>query len=171
MTWLEAHPRATFAVGVLSAALCAFAAGRYTREPAQVTEEWREASKEAAKTITYYRTTKAEHVTIYREKVTKPDGTVTERTAEHTDTNTQTDAGGVAEVRREVAVDTKRTTTARPDWRIGVLAGGTLSSPLLPLAGPLTVGAIVERRIVGPVSLGLWGLSSGQAGVALTVEF
>ncbi len=69
------------------------------------------------------------------------------------------------------ATTASKTTTLRPDWRLGVMAGGSLTAPALPLAGPLAVGVLVERRIIGPVSLGVWGLSSGQAGAAVTVEF
>lgn len=56
-------------------------------------------------------------------------------------------------------------------WRVGVDIGGSLKAPLLPLAGPLVLGARVERRILGPVWGGVWASTYGAAGVGVTSEF
>lgn len=61
----------------------------------------------------------------------------------------------------------------RPNWRLGVMAGydvGYLTSD--PGAG-LVFGGIAERRILGPVSVGLWGTSAkpyGTYGVMVSLE-
>lgn len=52
-----------------------------------------------------------------------------------------------------------------PNWRVGGLVGVDLSGP-----SP-AYGGQVERRIIGPVYVGAWGLSSGQAGLSVGVEF
>lgn len=109
---------------------------------------------------------------VYRERITKPDGTKVEREAEREDarvTERSASTSGSAkhvEQRRDVAV-----TAYRPQWRVSVLAGGTLRDPLLPIAGPLVPGLGAERRIAGPVWLGAWALSAGAAGLSLSVEF
>ena len=36
---------------------------------------------------------------------------------------------------------------------------------------PLVVGGLVERRIIGEVYVGAWGLSNASGGVAVTVGF
>lgn len=53
----------------------------------------------------------------------------------------------------------ERRVEVRPDWRAGVLVGAdlgalSLASPL----GALEVGAHVERRVLGPLSLGAFAL-------------
>lgn len=65
-------------------------------------------------------------------------------------------------------------TAARPQWSVTALAGASLGSPLhlIPgLPGPLVVGAQLERRILGPLSAGLWATSSGAGGVSVRLEF
>ena len=58
----------------------------------------------------------------------------------------------------------------KPQWRAGPMVGydlGRWSQPGL----ALSYGAMVERRVLGPVSIGVWGLSSAVAGVTATIEF
>lgn len=146
MTW-----RYVLAAVCLGAAT--FAAGRFTA-PAGATPA-------AIVNTATVATAEVKRVVVYRERVTRPDGTVTVRTSRRADTRADTAVVTRAETRP----------VRPPDWRVGALVGGSLTAPMLPLSGPLAVGVIVERRIIGPVSLGVWGLSSGQAGVAITGEF
>lgn len=85
------------------------------------------------------------------------------------------DRDRVVTVEKEVFVDK---TKPMPDWRIGAMAG--LNFPQLPglVAGDsfdvlthTVFGLQVERRIVGPLSVGAWGLSSGTGGLTLNLEF
>lgn len=69
-------------------------------------------------------------------------------------------------------------TKPSPDWRIspmlGVNAGtipGAIAAGELKLADTVVGGLEVQRRIWGPVSLGAWGLTSGQVGVTASLEF
>lgn len=105
--------------------------------------------------------------TVYVEKVTQPNGTITEKRseqlAEKVDTTTKADSSSSATTERKVEL--------RPDWRIGVLAGATWKEPALTIAGPLVLGVQVERRILGGVSVGAWGSTQGAAGASVSVEF
>lgn len=77
------------------------------------------------------------------------------------------------EKRVEVAVEKEKLVERkRPDWRAGALVGYSLPVPELGLGvSNLALGLEVERRIAGPISVGAWGLTSGQAGLMLNVEF
>jgi len=84
-------------------------------------------------------------------------------------TQAQHDAHQVTQETRTVTV-----TAERPQWSVTALAGASLGSPphLIPgLPGPLVVGAQLERRILGPLSAGLWATSSGAGGVSVRLEF
>lgn len=81
----------------------------------------------------------------------------------------ETDAHQVAQETRTVTV-----TAGRPQWSVTALAGASLGSPprLIPgLPGPLVAGVVLERRILGPVSAGLWATSSGAGGVSVRLEW
>jgi hypothetical protein len=60
-------------------------------------------------------------------------------------------------------------------WHLGVLAG--LQPQFKPLAvGPFSFGVEVERRIIGPVFVGIWGTANTgfqnmQVGAKISVEF
>lgn len=73
--------------------------------------------------------------------------------------------------RSSASLSTVKTET-RPDWRAGALLGAQfVGDPAAKFAGPLVVGGLVERRIVGEVYVGAWGLSNASGGVAVTVGF
>lgn len=118
---------------------------------------------------------KTETKIVYREIVRAPDGTVTEREKEETKTKEDTKRTDDGEKTAERESDSKReavaVTTSRPDWRVGVLLGGSLRDPLVPIAGPLVLGLSVERRLIGGLSAGLWINTFGAAGVGLSFEF
>jgi len=66
--------------------------------------------------------------------------------------------------------ETARVESNPADWRVSALVGGQLK--LSPISfNTLVYGAAVERRLLGPVWVGVWGISSGTAGVSLTLEF
>lgn len=117
-----------------------------------------------------------QHVRRERISVTRPDGTTETRETETVDTDRTSDARKERDEVREVEVvrsiyvrgeKTKeiRVERIRPEWRIGALGVVDFHQ------NKVGAGAIVERRILGPVSIGLWGVSTGQGGLALTLEF
>jgi hypothetical protein len=49
--------------------------------------------------------------------------------------------------------------------------GASLPKPWLQLYGPLVIGAEVDYRLVGGLSVGVWINTFGAAGAALKLEF
>jgi hypothetical protein len=158
---LRGAPRWLVWPAILLALVAEFSAGRFSG-PAIETEhtEYLEVVK------VKWKTTKARDVVRYIERSTSPDGTklekISERIATKTDTALQEDRS-VADVRTKTAENL-------PAWRLGILAGGTWKEPALRLAGPLVVGAVVEHRLIGGVSLGAWGTTQGVLGVSASLE-
>jgi len=68
---------------------------------------------------------------------------------------------------------TASTVYARPAWSATLLAGGQLGGRRLTdaLPAPLVLGVAVERRLVGPVSAGLWATSGMAAGLAVRLDW
>lgn len=145
----------------------AFVVGRYSK-PVEVRTEVVE------RTVTVERRTVVEkRVEVAKRDrrsktttTTKPDGSSTTVTESHEreDTRTETARDTTAETATETERHAKEETrVSEPDWRVGGMVG---------LSGVGTVyGGSIERRILGPVWLGAWGLSSGAFGVSVGVEF
>ena len=151
----------------------AFSAGRFTapvktdvREVEKVV--WRD--KVVEKVVT--RKAKAVDRVVFVDRVVTPEGEVREKrtTRTLTDARELTDSGKTSESTGK-SESISSSTTARPDWRLGVLVGASLREPLLPVAGPLVLGASLERRIVGGLSAGAWLNTVGAAGASLSVEW
>lgn len=156
---------------IVAAITVTFAGGYATgRRPARVTERLVEdtAARERvyqleAQLATMKRDSRRETV-----RVVRVDGSSETRTVVDTHVERAVDARRETEARREVATHTaaeRTVTAARPDWRVGPMVGFDFRS------GTVAYGGQVERRILGPVSVGAFGLSSGVAGVSLSLEF
>lgn len=170
--------RLLIAAGVALALVGAFSAGRFSAPLKVQTIEtvktvFQDRVVEKIKTVEVQ--AKAETKIVYRDRVVTKDGTVTEHTVEKTDTKSEDVKKGSDD---ELATHTgstetlkQTTTTLRPDWRVGILVGGQLGKPFLPIAGPLTVGLQVDRRIIGGLSVGVWAFSGGSAGLGVSFEF
>jgi hypothetical protein len=114
-----------------------------------------------------------------------PDGSPVVTQETHQESATEAHATKAAETKattaaehdaRQVAQETRTVTVTaeRPQWSVTALAGASLGSPprLVPgLPAPLVVGVALERRILGPLSAGLWATSSGAGGVSVRFEF
>ncbi len=111
----------------------------------------------------------------------KPDGTTETKIVEDTKTEktTETETEKVAEKDESKTTETETTreveTTkiverARPGWKVSVMAG--LDFPYA-IKGELrpVYGGSIERRLFGPLSAGVWGLTSGAGGLSLSLEF
>lgn len=121
---------------------------------------------------------------VWRERIVQPDGATEEREMEldaevarlvheaeaarrevarleaqlaHQTTET-------VEVVREVEV-VRQVRAPLPDWRLSGMVG--LDIP----GGHAVYGGSVERRILGPIHVGAWGLSTGALGVSAGVSF
>lgn len=106
----------------------------------------------------------------HREKTEekKPDGTVTIKEVEdrnidsHTKERENSTTVQVVEVEKQVVVEKEKIVEKRiepilPNWHLGVLAG---VAPRFdsPLDTPVVIGIEAERRILGPIWLGAWGM-------------
>ncbi len=170
----EARQRVVTAVALVGTAAAAFSAGRFS---APVKVDVREVEKVVwkdrivEKVVT--RRAKAEERVVYVDRVVSPEGEVRERrlTTTKADTRELVDLGRASESSGKTEATSSSTTTLRPDWRVGVLVGASLREPLVPLAGPLVLGASLERRIVGGVSAGAWVNTVGAAGASVSLEW
>lgn len=110
---------------------------------------------------------------VYTEKTSKPDGSIVEKTSTKEDSvaDASRDDSKVTDKSTENEQKSSKQVVNRPDWRVGVLAGAALQTPAIQITGPLVLGVQVERRIVGGISLGIWGVSSGAGGLSLSLEF
>lgn len=151
----------------------AFAVGRYTTPGPDVVIA--ESIRFVEKRVEVKVVEKAKAKIVYRDVVTKPDGTKIDRSVESSATDTRIATDTVTA--RDGASDRKETVSAyKPQWRVGALlgvdAGAIARSPLTPSYSWISAGAFAERRIVGPFFVGLWALSSGPSfGLTLSVEF
>lgn len=111
----------------------------------------------------------------HREKTEerKPDGTVTTKEIEdrnidsHSTEKQNTVEVRVVEVEKQVVVEkeveklVKVTTTLKlPDWHLAAMGGLTPQFLPVPTVQSWAVGASVDRRIVGPIFLGIWGMGT-----------
>lgn len=168
----ETRQRVVVAVALVAVAAAAFSVGRFTA-PEQVREVEKVVWKDRVVEKVVTRRAKAVDRVVYVDRVVSPEGEVRERrvTTTKTDAREVADLGRTTESSGSAEKSASSTSTLRPDWRVGVLVGASLREPLVPIAGPLVLGASVERRIVGPVSLGAWATTGGAAGASLSAEF
>jgi hypothetical protein len=74
----------------------------------------------------------------------------------------------VAHEARSTTVELHTVTPVRPSWSLSVMPGYQWhGTPALDAHGPLVIGASVEHRFIGPLSIGLWGSTAGAAGITL----
>ena len=133
-------------VGVLI--LLAAAAGRYLTPEKIVT-----------KTITVEVEKKQEKTNTVVVKVTKPDGTITETTNTNTESTTTTNTN--------TKTDTIIVQGKKSPLNVSALAGINVTNP----AGGIIFGGHVSKQILGPVNIGVFGLSNGTAGLSVGLQF
>jgi len=187
--WLIAVPVAL----VLGVAL-----GRYTAAPPPSHDERKVATDVKAKATTVARVEEARHetatrdtdttvrtVTRWRPAVAAVGGcpavpasieqeTVRETHAAATraaDTKRASNVQAKQEVEAQQTVVEMHTVEARPRWSVLALVGAQIGGRHEIVPGPYVVGASLERRIVGPVSVGIWGMSSAAGGISVRVDF
>jgi hypothetical protein len=165
---------AIVALGATAALVGAFAAGRWSR-PAMVTETtqtqrlaWAEREEvRARRTETTERVRVVERVKV----VYRPDGSTqsetrtTSREGETSQSGTSLSANATSNGQAEQ----KTVTVEKPvhrDWHLSAQAGWDKAQ-----ARPNVYGVAVERRIAGPVWLGVWGQSTRAGGVSVGLEW
>lgn len=65
------------------------------------------------------------------------------------------------------SVVTLHTVESRPNWSASVLAGAQLGGRNLLVPAPFVGGIIVQRRVLGPVFVGIWGTTGMAGGVGV----
>jgi hypothetical protein len=116
-----------------------------------------------------------EHV-VFRDRtvIKRVDGSEEHRDIERTDTGDTTARATVTAEDRVVFRDREVVREKRVDaplnWHVSALVGAGVSLKPLGL-GPLVYGASVERRVLGPVFVGVWGLSSAAGGITVGAAF
>jgi len=139
-------------------ALAAFAFGRYSA-PERIKEV------EKIKVVEVEKKQQNEKKDVVTVITKKPDGTsvttVTDKTV--VDTKTDTDTVATSEKTREV-------TYRRPQWKLTGMAGFDTDTSDFTSVKPI-YGAAVERRLLGPIFVGAWGLSNRTFGVSVALEF
>lgn len=119
--------------------------------------------KEVTKTVEAEKKTETERdkrkETIVVE-IQKPDGTKekTTRTVEDTKTTRNTES-------KEATTQAEKPVT-RPQVSLAILAGSPVSFPPTPV-----YGGYISKEIIGPITVGAWGLSSGVVGLAVGLNF
>jgi hypothetical protein len=163
-------------LAIAAVGLAGYGLGRWGTAPEVETREvvrteWR--TKVETKEVVRWRDRVVERrVTDRRTEVSDAGTVVVERIEEHS--RTDRDGASASEGSTTQALDqtvSRVSTPVRPQWRVGVDVGASLREPLVPLYGPVVVGARVERWIAGPVWLGAWASTSGAAGVSVSGEF
>jgi predicted Zn-dependent protease len=76
-------------------------------------------------------------------------------------TTTTTDTGSTTAANSSTVI-----TNNKPLWKVSGLGGLNVHSLSTPI-----YGGEVEHRLVGPISVGVWGLSNSTGGVSLSLEF
>lgn len=147
-----------------------FSAGRYTA-PEKVRVETVFAKNEKAAEKVAEKKAKVVDRIVFVDRVVSSTGEVREKRTTRTLTDARETIDTAKTSESAVKSASSSSTTLRPDWRVGVLVGASLREPLLPIAGPLVLGASVERRIVGGLSAGAWLTTAGAAGASLSMEF
>lgn len=105
--------------------------------------------KEVIKTQTVI----VEHTHTVTVTVTKPDGS--------SSSTTTTDEGSMTGTRSSTEI-----VNNKPSWKIAGLVGLNVHSLTTPI-----YGGQIERSFVGPISVGVWGLSNSTGGVSLSLNF
>jgi hypothetical protein len=143
-----------------------FALGRYT-VPAKTVVEEKLVYVEKKEKTKEVETEKKKNVVTVKVEETKPDGTktVTTRTEEKTDTTKFTNTK--ESTHKQLTQESSKTTDSRDRVTISALLGISIPTAIdVPI-----YGASVSKPIVGPIALGVWGLSSGTVGVSVGLQF
>lgn len=195
------RPRAGLAVGLVLAALAlAFATGRWSARAPAVRDERTvaTASKASAAVVARADDTKRETATkdvdtsehsVIRWIPAMPAAggcpaipahveqeTTRETHAASTHTADARRASNVAARQEQQAQATEITLhtvtpAPRPNWSVIGMVGAQIGGRHEIMPAPFVFGASLERRIVGPVSVGIWGLSSAAGGISVRVDF
>ncbi len=100
-----------------------------------------------------------EHVHTVTHTIVQPNG--------EKDTTTVVDNNSTEDKNSTSKSDSSTVTTySKPQWKVGALVGLSSTNLYAPI-----YGANVEKRILGPISAGLWANTNKEAGLSVSLEF
>lgn len=146
--------------------LAAFAFGRWS-SPEKVKTEIKTVEVEKKTEDTQIDSDKNRHKETKVVEITHPDGTKekTTQTVEDSQSTKKTDQS-VTDNTQKSTEEVKEITYATAKVTISALAGLNVSSLSLPV-----YGASVTKPILGPITVGLWGLSNSTIGGSIGLTF
>jgi hypothetical protein len=155
-----------YVIAAVLALAASFAFGRFTA-PARVEVKKEIVTVEVEKKSTQKDQSVDQNKKTTEIELTRPDGTKIKKkvTQSEKQTNTQVDqlvehAAKTQETESKVIETASRLT-------VSLIAGPNFTD----FKAPLTYGCHISRPFFGPVTLGVWGLSSGQGGISLGLQF
>lgn len=154
-------------IAVSVALLASFAAGRYATPDKVVTiTKTVETDKKSDVTKTDINKKTRKKIVIVETK--KPDGTDQKTTTitDATDTNNKSDS-----VKSDISKkddETSKTVTKGDKVTISMLAGAQFN---VTNGSPLLYGGSITKPVLGPITLGIWGLSNASGGFSLGLTF
>jgi len=95
---------------------------------------------------------KVKDTKVVTQVIKNPDGTVITTTTNETHSNTSVD---------------KKSAAVLPSWKVDALAGVDTTN----VKGGIVYGVGVSKQFIGPVSLGVWGLTNGVVGASVGITF
>lgn len=145
-----------------AALVLAFAAGRWTG-PVTVKTEIK--TVEVEKKTDDKQTNTDDHKKATIVETTKPDGTKTKTTTITDDRDSKTDDESTDNLNKTTD-QTKEITKSKSPLSISLLAAANITAPGTPI-----YGLAIQRPILGPITLGIFGLSDKTAGVSIGLTF
>ncbi len=160
------------AVIAAAALVGAFAFGRFTT-PVKIKTETKIVTQTEVKqnTNTQVNVDQDKHVNTTTVEIKRPDGTVIIRTKTLSDTDTK------KQENQNVKTDTKtdqvvtQTQTIERGSKSPVTISALAGANPFSLTDGFSYGAIVTKPILGPIVLGVWGISKPVFGVSLGLQF
>lgn len=148
---------------VAAVVLISYAFGRWSA-PDHVRIETK--TVEIEKKTTDSDTNRNKHLKTTVTETDSPDGTKTKTTVTTVDTDTEKKTHSTDDIAK--TSDTVKETDKGAKVTLAALAGASLS---LSGSSPLIYGGIIAKPVLGPITLGVWGLSNATGGLALGVTF
>lgn len=147
--------------------LTSFAVGRYT-VPAKVKIETKVVEVEKKTTNENKQDKRNTHTETVKTEIKKSDGTDTITTKTTSDTKSIDDTKVIINDQKSTNIDsTKTITSSSSTINLSLLGGASL---LHPDQGFL-IGGSISTKLIGPSTIGLWGLNNGTAGLSLGLNF
>lgn len=141
-------------IAVLVGLAVAFAAGRYTSPQSETKEETTTKEKEVDKS-------KKTHKIIKTETITLPNGEKHTIVTEEDSSETETHKNESSQTQVKTEIQYKKDTL-----NISALAGVDIRNSYKPV-----YGVAVTKQLLGPVTLGAFGLTNGTVGVSVGISF